>query len=109
VTAIAAGNKARRSPKPASNVEHLFFGSEVELTKEIFGRLTATDMVLIYRSKIIDTYGIDRLAKRLDATADRSDQVAMRVVLGNILQSWHVRLLNFRLPLEKAHQFDCCF
>jgi hypothetical protein len=63
VTAIAAGNKARCSTKPASNVEHLFFGGEVKLTKEIFGRLTATDMVLIHRSKIIDIYGIDRLAK----------------------------------------------
>ena len=63
MTAIAVDNKARCSPEPASNVEHLFFGSKVELTKEIFGRLTATDMILIYRSKIIDAYGTDRFAK----------------------------------------------
>jgi len=43
------------------------------LTKEIFGRLTATDMVLIYRSKIIDGYGIDRFTKRLDAASDGSN------------------------------------
>ena len=68
-----AGNKARCSSEPASNIEHLFFGSEVELTKKIFGRLTATDMELIYRREIVDGHGIDRLTKRLDATADRSD------------------------------------
>ena len=73
MTAIAVDNKARCSPEPASNVEHLFFGSKVELTKEIFGCLTATDMVLINGSKIIDGYGIDRFTKRLDAASDGSN------------------------------------
>jgi hypothetical protein len=81
LAAIAAGNKTRCSPEPASNIEHLLFGSEVELTKKIFGRLTATDMELIYRREIVDGYGIDRLTKRLDAAVDRSNQVAVRVVL----------------------------
>jgi hypothetical protein len=65
----------------------MFFRSEVELTKEIFGRLSAADMILINRSKIIDGYGIDRLAESLDATADRSNQVATRIMVRNILLS----------------------
>jgi hypothetical protein len=73
LTAIAAGNEARRSPKPTSNIEHMFLRSEVELTKEIFGRLSATDMILINRSKIIDGYGIDRFTNRLDAASDGSN------------------------------------
>jgi hypothetical protein len=59
------------------------------LTQEIFGRLTATDMELIYWSEIIDCYRIDRLTKRFNAAADRSNEVAMRVMVGNILLSWH--------------------
>ena len=57
--------------------------------KEILGCLTATDMVLINRSKIIDGYRVDRLAESLDATTDHSNQVATRVMIGNILLSWH--------------------
>jgi hypothetical protein len=57
--------------------DYLFFGSEVELTKKIFGRLTATDMELIYRREIVNGYGIDRLTKRLDATAG-SQQLGCR-------------------------------
>jgi hypothetical protein len=40
-------------------------------------------------SEIVDGHGIDCLAKRLDPAADCSSQVAMRVVIGYILLSWH--------------------
>jgi hypothetical protein len=73
----------------------MFFRREVELTKEILRRLTATDVILINRSKIIDGYRVDGLAESLDATTDRSNQVATRVMIGNIPLSWH------RLPLEQ--------
>jgi hypothetical protein len=46
-------------------------------------------MKLIDGSKIVDSYRIDRLAERFNPAADRSDQVAMRIVFGNILLSWH--------------------
>ena len=73
----------------------MLFGREVELTEKIFGGLTAPDMKLINRSKIIDGYGIDGFAKGLDSGADCSSQVAMRVVIGYILLSWQwVHLLK---------------
>jgi hypothetical protein len=46
-------------------------------------------MELIDRSEVVDRHGIDCLAKPLDAVADRSNQIAVRVVVGNILLSRH--------------------
>jgi hypothetical protein len=89
LTTVATGCKTRRSPEPTSNVEHLLFRSEVELAEKIFRSLTAADMEFIYRREIIDCYGIDRFSKRLNSAANRTNQVAMRVVLGNILLHWH--------------------
>jgi hypothetical protein len=46
-------------------------------------------MELINRGEIVDRYGSDRFTKGLDPTADCSSQVAVRVVIGYILLSWH--------------------
>ena len=86
---MPAGDKARGTPKTTPNIEYLLFGGEFELTEKIFRCLTATDMEFINGSEIVDGYGVDRFAKRLDPAADRSCQVAMRVMIGDILLSRH--------------------
>ncbi len=73
MTAVTVGDEACGSSKSTSNIEYLFFGTKVELAQEIFGCLTTTDMKLIHRREIIDGYGFDRLAKKLDPTLDRSN------------------------------------
>jgi hypothetical protein len=76
------------------------------LTEKIFGCLTAPDMELINRSEIVDRYGNNRFTKGLDPTPDCSSQVAMRVVIGYILLSWHCpppdRCNLVSLPIEQA-------
>ena len=66
------------------------------MSEEIFGCLTATDMELIDGSEIVNGYPINRFAKELDPAADRSSQVAMGVVIGDILLESRCmsRLLN---------------
>jgi hypothetical protein len=65
-------------------------------------------MKLINRSEIVDGYGIDGFAKGLDSGADCSSQVAMRVVIGYILLSWHCpppeknKCNLVSLPIEQA-------
>jgi hypothetical protein len=67
----------------------MHIGGDTELIDEMFGCLAAAGMKLVDRREIIDGYGIDRLAERLDPAADRGNQIAMRVVRGDILLSGH--------------------
>ena len=87
-------NAAFGATLPASDVERVSFWIEIELAEKIFGGLTAADMEFIYRREIIDCYGIGRLSLSLDSLADRSDQVAMRIVLRDVLLRWHLPVLQ---------------
>jgi len=89
VAPTSAGRKASGSTKTTPDIEDMLFGREIELTEKIFGCLAATDMKLIDGSKIVDRDGVDRLAERFDAAADRCNQVAVRVVRGDILLRRH--------------------
>jgi len=66
----------------------MHIGGDTELIDEMFGCLAAAGMKLVYGPEIVDGHRIDRPAERLDPAADRGNQIAMRVVRGDILLSY---------------------
>jgi hypothetical protein len=86
---VSAGDKACSAAKAASNIENMHLSREPELIEKFLGRPTPADVKLVDWSKIIDRYGICRLAKRDDAGAYRLNKSAVRVVPRHIGLHWH--------------------
>ena len=95
-TLIPGGRKSRGAAKATSNVEKVIFCRKTKLIEKIYSGLTATDVELINRGKVINGYRVNRFTKRSHPSTYRSSQVPMSVMLGDILRCWH------RVPLEKV-------
>ena len=74
----------------------MIFCRKTKLIEKIYSGLTATDVELINRGKVINGYRVNRFTKRSHPSTYRSSQVPMSVMLGDILRCWH------RVPLEKV-------
>ena len=89
-TLIPGGRKSRGAAKATSNVENVIFCRKTKLIEKIYSGLTATDVELINRGKVINGYRVNRFTK------GSHPQVPLSVMLGDILRCWH------RVPLEKV-------
>jgi hypothetical protein len=68
---IPCGYVACSAAKAASNVENMHLARESEPIEKFLRRFPSADMKLVDWRKIIDRYGVYRLAKRDDASAYR--------------------------------------
>jgi hypothetical protein len=59
-TLIPGGRKARGAAKATSNVEKVIFCRKTKLIEKIYSGLTATDVELINRGKVINGYRVNR-------------------------------------------------
>ncbi len=100
---VPAGNEPRGPAKATSDIKNMQIGRDTELIDEMFGCLAAAGMKLVYGPEIIDGHRIDRLAERLDPAADRGNQIAMRVVRGDVLLSGHWTSRIGELLKHKIH------
>ena len=63
-TLIPGGRKSRGAAKATSNVEKVIFCRKTKLIEKIYSGLTATDVELINRGKVINGYRVNRFTKR---------------------------------------------
>jgi hypothetical protein len=81
-TLIPGGRKSRGAAKATSNVEKVIFCRKTKLVEKIYSGLTATDVELINRGKVINGYRVNRFTKGSHPSTYRSCPSRNKIISG---------------------------